>query len=70
MWQILLQNARANLLQNAIKVSYKMRQVSYYKMRQLLQIASILLQNAKFIANVSFHNVSLKYIGDSKTLQN
>ena len=47
-----------------------MRQVSYYKMRQLLQIASILLQNAKFIANVSVHNVSLKYIGDSKTLQN
>ena len=63
MWQILLQNAQANLLQNAIKVLYKMRQVSYYKMRQLLQIASILLQNATLIANASVHNASLKYIG-------
>ena len=40
-----------------------MRQVSYYKMRQLLQIASILLQNATLIANASVHNASLKYIG-------
>ena len=40
-----------------------MRQVSYYKMRQLLQIASILSQNATFIANASVHNANLKYIG-------
>ena len=53
MRQILLQNATAILLQNATEVYYKMRQVFYYKMRQfyykmrqLLQIAMILLQNA------------------------
>ena len=53
MRQILLQNATAILLQNATEVYYKMRQVFYYKirqfyykMRQLLQIATILLQNA------------------------
>ena len=44
---------RQILLQNATKVYYKMRQVFYYKMRQfyyrmrqLLQIGTILLQNA------------------------
>ena len=33
MWQV--------LLQNATKVYYKIRQVFYYKMRQLLQIVMI-----------------------------
>ena len=49
MSQILLQNAKAILLQNVTKVYYKMRQVFYYKMQQLLQIVTILLQNAMFI---------------------
>ena len=60
----LLQNATditkcdGYLLRNATKFYYKMRQVFYYKMRQfyyklrqLLQIATILLQNATFITN-------------------
>ena len=34
------------LLQNATGVHYKMREVFCYKMRQLLQIATIFLQNA------------------------
>ena len=56
MRQILFQNATAILLQNVTKDYYKMRQVFYYKirqfyykMRQLLQIATILLQNAIYI---------------------
>ena len=53
MWQILLQNATAVLLQNTAEVYYKMRQVfitkyvgfitkcdSYYKMQRLLQIVT------------------------------
>ena len=58
MWQILLQNTAAILLQNATKIYDKIRQVFYYKMRhfyskmrQLLQIATILLQNGTFITN-------------------
>ena len=35
--QILLQNAIANLLQNETEVHYKIRQVFYHKMLQLLQ---------------------------------
>ena len=42
MRQILLQNATANLLQNATEVYYKMRQVFYHEMQ-------VLLQNATFI---------------------
>ena len=56
--QILLQNATATLLQNATEVYYKMSQFFYYKMRmfyykkrQLLQIVTIVLQNATFITN-------------------
>ena len=45
MRQMLLQDTTATLLQNAKEVYYKMRQVFYYKMRQLLQNATILLQN-------------------------
>ena len=46
MRQILLQNETASLLQNVITVHYKMDQLLCYKMRQLLQNVSILLQNA------------------------
>ena len=49
-----------SLLQNATEVYYKMGQVSYYKMRQfeykirqLLQITTTLLQNAKVIQNAT-----------------
>ena len=64
MQQILLQNAIANLLQNATEVYHKMRQAFYYKMRQLLQIATILLQNATtFITNCdSTKRVNGQYI--------
>ena len=47
MRQILLQNTTATLLQNAIKV--------YYKMGQLLQIATILLQNATVITKCDIY---------------
>ena len=49
MRQISLKNAVAVLLQNGTEVHYKMRPVFYYKMRQLLQIATTLLQNATVI---------------------
>ena len=56
MRQILLQNATAILLQNATEVYYKICQVFFYKMRQfyykirqLLQIAMTVLQNATVI---------------------
>ena len=42
--QILLQNATAISLPNATEAYYKIRQVFYYKMRQLLQ-------NGTFITN-------------------
>ena len=58
MRQMILQNAKAILLQNATEVCYKIRQFFYYKMRQfyykirqLVQIAKTLLQNATFIKN-------------------
>ena len=41
----------ANLLQNTTEICYKMRQVLYYKMQHLLQIATILLQNGTLITN-------------------
>ena len=48
MRQIFLQNATADLLQNATEVCYKMCEVFYYKLRQfyykmrrLLQIATL-----------------------------
>ena len=68
MWQILLQNTTAILLQNATKVYDKIRQVFYYKMRhfyykmrQLLQIATIfykmgrLLQIATIQYVITYH---------------
>ena len=51
----LSQNATAILLQNATKIYYKMRQVFYYKMRQLLQITTILLQNATVNSKCDVH---------------
>ena len=56
MRQILLQNATAILLQIVTEVCYKMCKVFYYKMRQLLQIATTLLQNATFITNCDSTN--------------
>ena len=49
MRQILLQNAADILLQNATEVYCKMCQSFYNKMRQLLQILTILLQNTTVI---------------------
>ena len=44
MWQMLLQNVTAILLQNAIEVYHKMCQLFYYKLQQLSQ-------NTRFIKN-------------------
>ena len=55
MQQILLQNATAILLQSASEVYYKMCQVFYYKVRWLLQIAAILLQNATVITKCDIY---------------
>ena len=41
-----------SLLQNATEIYYKMLQVFYYKMRQLLQITTVLLQNATVITKL------------------
>ena len=49
MRQILLKNTTAILSQNATEVYYKMRQVFYHKMWLLLQIATILLENATIV---------------------
>ena len=49
MRQMLIQNATAIWLQNTTEVYYKMLKFFYYKMRQLLQIATTLLQNATVI---------------------
>ena len=49
MQQILLQEATAILLQSPTEVYYKKRQVFCYKMRQLLQNATILLQSVTVI---------------------
>ena len=46
MRQILLKHAAAIFLQIVTEISFKMCQVFYYKMCQLLQIAKILSQNA------------------------
>ena len=46
--QVLAQNAMI-LLQNSTKIYHKVRELFYYKMRQVLQNAMILLQNASVI---------------------
>ena len=63
MRKILLQSATAILLQNATEVHDKMRQFFYYKMRQfyckmqqLLQNATILLQNATGITKCDVYH--------------
>ena len=43
-------NCHSYFIKNATEICYKMRPF-YSKMRQLLQIATILLQNAMFITN-------------------
>ena len=54
MRKILLQNATVVLLQNATEV--------YYKMRQLLQIATILLQNVTVITKFDVYCKLRQYI--------
>ena len=49
MRQTLLQNVTALLLQNATENYYKIRQIFYYIMRQLLQIATILLRMRRLL---------------------
>ena len=44
-----LQNVTAVLFQNVTQIYNKMRQAFYYKMRLLLQTATILLQNAAVV---------------------
>ena len=68
MRQIILENATAVLSQNATEVYYKVRQVSYYKMRQfyykmrqLLQIATILLWNATAITKCDVYYKLRRY---------
>ena len=61
MRQILLQNATAILLQNATEVYYKMRQGFYYKLRQLLQNATILLQNTTVITKCDVYHKLRQY---------
>ena len=46
---------RQMLLQNATEVYYKMRQSFYYKMWQLLQIVTTLLQNTTVITKCNVY---------------
>ena len=69
---MLLQNATPILLQNATEVYYKMRQVfyykmrqfntkcnSYYKMRRLLQVATVQSTKKILFAVIHFHMLGL-----------
>ena len=62
MRQILLQNATAILLQNAREVYYQICQFFYYKMQQLLQNATILLQDATVITKCDVYYKLRQYI--------
>ena len=62
MRQILLQHAAAIFLQIATEIYFKMRQVFYYKMCQLLQIATILSQNAIGIIKCDIYYKLRQYI--------
>lgn len=42
MWQVLLQNVTATLLQSTIEAYYRTRQFFYYKMWQILHNATII----------------------------
>ena len=64
---ILLQNATAILLQNATEVYYKMHQVFYYEMRQLLQNATILLQNATVVRKCDVYYKLRQYTLEGST---
>ena len=68
MQQILLHNATAILRQNATEVYYKMRKeiyckcdILFYKLWQLLQNASILLQNAAVFTNRGIYHKMYRY---------
>ena len=62
MRQILLQNATAILLQNATEVYYHTCQFCYSKMRQLLQNATILLQDATVATKCDVYYKLRQYI--------
>ena len=62
MQQILLQNATAILLQNAREVYYQMCQFFYCKMQQLLQNATILLQDATVVTKCDVYYKLRQYI--------
>ena len=55
---------RQILLQNPTEVYYKMRQDSYYKMRQLLQIETISLQNGPVITKCDVYYKLPQYKGN------
>ena len=60
---ILSQNMTAILLQNPTEVYYKIRQVCYYKMRVLLQNATVIRNGDNFLQNPTFitkHDVYYK----------
>ena len=50
-----------DLLQNATKVYYKMREVFYDKMRQLLQIETILLRHVTVITKCDVSYILRRY---------
>ena len=50
-----------DLLQNATKVYYKMRELFYDKMRQLLQIETILLQHVTVITKCDVSYILRRY---------
>ena len=57
-----LQNVTAALFQNATQIYNKMRQAFYYKMRHLLQTATVLLQNAAVITKCYVYCKLRQYI--------
>ena len=55
MLQMLLHNAKATLLQNAIEVYYKMRQGCYYKLQEDIGLFCTLLYMSKNIYKISIN---------------
>ena len=65
-WQVLLQNTRAILLQNSTKIYYKMRQFSttknsYHKTRRFYYKIWQLLQNASVQPDIPISPIQFKY---------
>ena len=56
------------LLQNSTKIYYKMRELFYYKMRQVLQNAMILLQNATVITKSDVYYKICLYTQDEQSV--